>query len=153
MTYTPATRYFQPGKTKVIIAPTYATQANIAAGSDVSIDVAVINGFTTTTADLPTPNIGEAFTSSIPGRKTADQSSIDFYADADGDDIRTVLTVGQDTNVLFLADGTAAGSAMDVFPVRVGSTSLVRDFEAIPVVRVSFSITAEPIEGSTYPSS
>ncbi len=150
---TPGTRYFQPGTTKIVVATTYATIANIAAGTDVSPDVAAINGFTTEGTDLPIPNLAEEFTGSIPGRTTATDSSIDFYADPTGADIRTVLTRGQNTNIVILANGLQADSAMDVYPVRVRSVGVVRDIESVPLVRVMFSVTSEPIENGTYPAS
>lgn len=152
-TLTSAVRYFQPGTTKVVVAAAYASIANIAAGTDVSADVAAINGFTTTSADLPVPSLGQVFTGSIPGRLTADSSSIDFYASATGADIRAVLTLGQNTNIVILANGLASGSEMDVYPVRVASLGTVRDLEGVPVIRVNFSITSQPTEHSTYPVS
>jgi hypothetical protein len=152
-TLTSAVRYFQPGTTKIVVAAAYATIANIAAGTDVSADVAAINGFTTATADLPVPSLGASFTGSIPGRKTADGSSIDFYASATGADIRAVLTEGQNTFIVILANGLTSGGAMDVYPVRVASLGTVRDLEGVPVIRANFTITSAPTEHSTYPAS
>jgi len=153
---TPADRYFQPGRTQIIVVPTWASPkvlANLTAGTNISQDVAAVSGFTVSGADLPTPDLGRRFVPNVPGRITADQSSIDLYADPEGADATAIFTLDQETNIAFLDNGQVADSNMDTFPVRVLSVSRVRDIEAVPVIRVMFSITDEPETGLTYPAS
>lgn len=141
-----ATRYFQPEKTKVLILPTIAsaalvpTRAEINAGTDVSGDVATWAGWTVSGNQLPTPDLGKRFTSSIPGRITADESSITFYASLDGNDIREVQARDQDCFVSILDGGDVPTNPMDVFKVTVNSVGKLRDLEDAPRITVSYTI-------------
>jgi hypothetical protein len=141
-----ASRYFQPGTTKVIVIPSIAslsagaTRAEINAGTDVSGDVAAINGFTINSAQLDTPDLGKRFTSRIPARLTADDSSVTFYADVTGADIRAVLTRDQNTYLGIMDGGDVVGRKADYFSVVVSSVGKVRDMEDAPRLTVSFSI-------------
>lgn len=141
-----ASRYFQPGTTKVLVLPSLAsltagaTRAEINAGTDVSGDVAAINGFTVTTAQIDTPDLGKRFTGRIPGRLTADDSSVTFYADVTGADVRTVLTRDLNTFIAIMDGGDVAGRKADYFQVTVGSVGKVRDMEDAPRLTVTFTI-------------
>ncbi len=143
-----ATRYFQPEITKVLILPTVAaatltpTRAELNAGTDVSPDVASWSGWTVSTAQIATPDLGKRFTSSIPGRITVDDSSITFYADLAGADIRDVLIRDADQYVAILDGGDVTGRNMDVFKTTVGSVGKLRDLEDAPRITVSFTIRA-----------
>lgn len=143
-----AVRYFQPEITKVLVIPTIAattlvpTRAEMNAGTNVSNDVAGWSGWGVTSANIATPDLGRRFTSSIPGRITVDDSSITFYADITGADIRTALLRDQNTNIAILDGGDIAGSKMDVFKVTVSAVGKVRDIEDAPRLTVSFTIRA-----------
>lgn len=141
-----ATRYFQPGTTKVIVIPALAslsagaTRAEINAGTDVSGDVAAINGFTITSNQIDTPDLGTRFTKRVPGRLVADDSSIQFYASVDGADIRTILSRDQNTFIGIMDGGDTAGRKADYFQVTVASVGKVRDLEDSPRLTVTFTI-------------
>lgn len=141
-----ASRYFQPGTTKVLVIPSIAsltagaTRTEINAGTDVSGDVAAINGFTVTSAQIDTPDLGGRFTKRVPGRLTADDSSITFYADVTGSDIRNVLSRDQQTNLGIMDGGDVAGRKADYFAVTVASVGKVRDMEDSPRLTVTFTI-------------
>ena len=142
-----ATRYFQPGTTKVVVLPSIAslsagaTRLEINAGSDVSGDVASINGFQINSNQLDTPDLGGRFTKRIPGRLVADDSSITFYADVAGADIRTVLSRDQITYLGIMDGGDVAGRKADYFKVTVASVGKVRDLEDAPRLTVMFTIS------------
>jgi hypothetical protein len=141
-----ANRYFQPGTTKVIVIPSIAsltagaTRGEINAGTDVSGDVAAINGFQITSNQIDTPDLGGRFTKRVPGRLAADDSSITFYADVTGADIRTVLTRDLNTYIGLMDGGDVAGRKADYFQVRVASVGKVRDLEDAPRLTVTFTI-------------
>lgn len=145
---TGATRYFQPEITKVVWVPTVAsgslvpTRSEINAGTDVSIDVSGVSGWTITSGQIATPDLGRRFTSSIPGRTTADDSSITFYASEDGEDIRQVIARDDDGYIVIMDGGDTAGHPMDVFKVTVASLGKVRDLEDAPRITVTFTIRA-----------
>lgn len=141
-----ASRYFQPGVTKVVVLPAIAsltagaTRAEINAGTDVSGDVASINGFQITSNQIDTPDLGGRFTKRVPGRLVADDASITFYADVAGADIRTVLSRDQNTFVGIFDGGDVAGRKADYFQVTVAAVGKVRDLEDAPRVTVAFTI-------------
>lgn len=143
---TPATRFFRPGKTKVVITPTVddangnATRTEINAGLDVSGDVQGVAGFTQSAAKIDTPDWGSRVTSSINGRITLADSSITLYADEDGADIRDELDIDQETCVIFMDNGDTPALPMDVFKCVVNSIAPSRDGEGAAVVVVSFTI-------------
>lgn len=143
---TAATRYFQPEVTKVLVLPNVAsatllaTRAEINAGTDVSVDVSALNGWMSESAQIPTPDLGKRFSSSIPGRITIGDSSITFYADIAANDIRDILTRDLNTNIAILDGGDVATRNMDVFKVVVASVGKVRDLEDAPRLTVGFTI-------------
>lgn len=151
-----ATRYFQPGTTKIVVIPSIAslsagaTRLEINAGSDVSGDVAAINGFTITSNQIDTPDLGTRFTKRVPGRLVADDSSITFYASIDGADVRTVLSRDQNTYIGIMDGGDVTGRKADYFQVTVASVGKVRDLEDSPRLTVMFTIR-DYAENKTIP--
>ena len=67
------------------------TRAEINAGTDLTAEIAEMSGFTVTSDSVDTPDLSNRFTAKIPGRITADDSSISFYASSTSADVRTVL--------------------------------------------------------------
>lgn len=155
-------RFFHPEISKVFWLPTIAaanrvpTRAEITAGHDLTDEIAAVAGWQKTTAMIATPDWGSRFTSSIPGRTSAADSSITFYADLDGDDVRAVLSAGLSGYVVFADGGDNEGSVTDklgdVFPVRVASVGKVRGQDAAMQLTVSFAITREPADDITLPA-
>lgn len=144
---TPATRYFQPEVTKVFVLPAVAaadltpTLSEITGGTDVTGDLADWTGWSVTSNDIVTPDLAHRFNSSIPGRITADASSITWYADLTGvNDIRTVLQRDQNTFLAIMDGGNVIGSLMDVFKVTVSSVGKIRAVEDAPKLTVMFTI-------------
>ncbi|MHB1063530.1 MAG: phage tail tube protein [Georgenia sp.] len=147
---TPASRYFAPGITKVRFIPTVAALTHIptlverTAGT-LLIDIADISGWDTTSASIGTPDLDNRFTKSIKGRKTASDSSITFWADINGEDVRQVLSEDLDGYVEWADGGDDAGKLADCFPVSVSSVGKVRSVgdQAMQLV-VGFTITGVP---------
>ncbi|HEX6516492.1 MAG TPA: hypothetical protein VF049_13045 [Nocardioidaceae bacterium] len=143
---TPSTRYFLPGTTKVIVVPTIAnlatgpTRAELDAGTDVSEEVATINGWRITSENVATPDLGKRFNKQVTGRLSADDSSITFWADLTGQDVRETLTLDLETHVVFLDGGDVPASPMDAYKVKVGSVGKVREIEGAGRLDIQFSI-------------
>jgi hypothetical protein len=153
------TRYINPGVTKVYYCATISdrsapTRAELDAGTDLSGEINAVDGFTVTGDDVETRDMATTFTSKIPGRTSADDSSITFYADVTGTDARALLPRGTNGFIVFLDGGDVAGSLMDVYPIRVKSVGKPRSAEGTDpaTVEIQFSITAEPAEDVTIPS-
>lgn len=150
-------RFFAVGVTDVLFCPSIAnrsapTFAELDAGTDLARDLADWTGWTVSTNMIDTPDLKTRFTSQLPGRITAEQSSITFYQDKLQVDLREILP--RDTaGFIVIADGGLASGVGDVFPVLVSSTPKVRSMEAAAQLRIDFAITAEPAENVTLPQS
>lgn len=151
------TRFFSVGITDVLYCPSIAnpatpTFAELDAGTDLGRDLADWTGWTVATAMIDTPDIKTRFVGQLPGRITAEASSITFYQDRMQVDLREVLP--RDTaGFIVIADGGLASEVGDVFPVLVSATPKVRSMEDAAKLRVDFAITSEPAENVTLPQS
>jgi hypothetical protein len=158
-TLTASVRYFRPGTTKVKWATTLATyttptRAEITAATELSGEIAEINGFTVTSESVDTPDLGTRFVSKIPGRISADDSSINFYASSTGfNDARSVLPRDTTGFVIFMdaGDVTTTGR-MDVFPATVASHGKLRGIEDPAMTQAQFTITRVPAEDLVIPA-
>jgi hypothetical protein len=156
---TATTRYFDVAKTKCVWVPTIAspsliyTRVELNAGTDLSDEVADLEGFTVTGAEIDVPDFGSLFTGKIPGRTEAEDSSLTFYADETGVDVRGLLTRGASGYVVWLDGGDVEDNISAVFPVRIRSVSVMRSAgEDAARVQVQFSIIAEPNENVPVPA-
>lgn len=155
---TASTRYFDVGTTKVYFVPSVAslsapTRIEMNAGTDLSREVAEIDGWSVTSNQIQTPDFATRFVSQIAGRIEAADSSLTFYASENSVDVRALLPRDTDGFILWLDGGDVAANKMDVFPVTVRSVSKMRSAgsEAARIM-VSFSITREPAENVTVPA-
>jgi hypothetical protein len=156
---TASVRYFDPEITKCYFLPTIAaadltpTRAEMDAGTDLSPEIAEVSGFTVTSEEINTPDLGSRFTSKIPGRTSAEDSSITFYADQAGNDARTVLPRDTTGYIQWCDGGDVAGNKSQVFPIRVRSLGQLRSVgDESHRLQVQFSITAKPAEDVTIPA-
>lgn len=139
-------RFFAPGISKMFWLPTIAsavgawTRAEQSAGDDFSDEVRSLSGFSKTSAKIDTPDWSGLDVGNIPGRNTYQDSSVTFYADLEGDDIRQVVNV-LDQGFLVIADGgDVAGRFSDVYKSRVASISKVRPENDANTIIVGFSL-------------
>ncbi len=152
-------RFFAPEITKIYFLPTIAdaglawTRTEADAGDDISGEVADISGWTVSGNMINTPDLGSRFNSQISGRTSADNSSITFYADKAGEDIRTVLQRGLRGFIVIMDGGDVAAQPSDVFPVEVTAVGKVRSVgDQAAQLTVTFAITAEPGEDIPVPA-
>jgi hypothetical protein len=154
-----ASRFFQPEISTYVFIPTIAdpglvaTGPEIAAGDDITGDIADVSGWLVQSNQIDTPDMGTRFVAQIGGRTTAPSSSVTFYGSQDAVDARAAMP--RDTpGFMYIADGglTAAYKA-DVFPVKVSSVGKVRSTgDQAFQVTITYAITAEPAEDVTIPS-
>ncbi|WP_067967531.1 phage tail tube protein [Nocardiopsis trehalosi] len=154
----PVTRYFNPAITRVLYVLTIASKAaptrvELDAGTDLSNEIAELSGFQVTSGQIPTPDLGRRFTSSIPGRTSADDSSITFYADEAGEDVRSLLPRDTEGFIVIMDGGDVTGQPMDVYPIRVASVGKMRSVgDEAARLQIQFSITSEPAEDVAIPT-
>lgn len=152
-----ANRYFRRGVTKAYWCPTIAdknapTRVELNAGTDLSNEVAAIEGWMVQSETIPTPALGTTFDAKINGVTSADDSSLMFYADSTSVDVRQLLPRGTNGFVVWLDEGDVAGRTMDVFPVRVISAPKQREMDNASQIQVQFAVTAEPTENVAIPA-
>lgn len=151
-------RYYARGLTKIyycltIVSIASPTRAEMNAGTDLSREVAEVNGWDITSEEIETPDLATSFTSKIPGSLSVGDSSINMYADDNGADARGVLPRGTVGYILMLYGGDIAASKMDVFPIKVRSVGKPISLGDDPsTVNLQFSITAAPQENVTVPA-
>jgi hypothetical protein len=132
---TASERYFARGTsvcrflTTIASLSTGPTRAELTAGTNLSGEIAEIDGWNVESGSIETPDLASEFTSSIPGSTSAE----DYIVWMDGGDVEDYL--------------------MDVFPVRVASQGKTRtnDDEAAKVA-INFAITREPVENLAIPA-
>jgi hypothetical protein len=152
------TRYINPATTKIYFVSSIANKAaptrpELNAGTDLSGEINAIDGWKTSSDQVETPDMATRFTSKIPGRISADDSSITFYCDKTGADARALMP--RDTNgfIVILDGGDVGTQKMDVYPVRVSSLGKERSTEGkdAATVEIQYSITSQPAEDVTIP--
>jgi hypothetical protein len=155
---TATVRYIPPGTRKVYWLTTIAsyatavTRAEINAGIDLTNEIASMSGFTVNSASTDTPDLSTRFTAKIPGRITADDSSISFYASSTSADVRTVLPRDTAGFVIILPEGDVPTQKMDCFPAKVSSTAVDTTMEDPAQVNVQFTITRIPALNLVIPA-
>lgn len=155
---TASTRYFDVGTTKVYFLPACAapespTRSEMNAGTDLSREIAEIDGWSVSSNQIQTPDFATRFVSQIAGRIEASDSSLTFYASENSIDVRALLPRDTDGFIMWLDGGDTPGNKCDVYPVTVTSVSKMRSAGAEAArIQVGFSITREPAEDVTVPA-
>lgn len=152
-------RYIQAGVSKVYFLPTLAaypaaaTTGEITGGTDITGEIADITGFSSKAEFVETPDLSNKFVPKISGRIKADDSSLTFYADKAGTDVRSVLTQGTTGFLVFMDGGNVSAQKMDQFAVTVASVSVLRNISGSDPVRVmvDFALTKVPAYSVTVP--
>lgn len=152
-------RYFDPSITKCYYLPTVAaadlvpTRAEMDAGTDLSNEIADLDGWTVEAEQIETPDLGSLFTGKIQGRTSVEDSSLTFHADQAGDDVRTLLPRGTTGYIMWCDGGDVAANIAGVYPVNVVSVGVQRSVgDDNARIQVQFSITREPNEAVPVPA-
>jgi len=97
---TPTLRYLPAGVRKynwltAVASTTAPTRAEINAGTDLTGEIAAVNGFEIVTPVIDVTAFGDLFSVQVPGIPVAsDPCEIVFYASSSSADVRTVLPAG-----------------------------------------------------------
>lgn len=156
---TAVSRYWPVGTTVwlwVVSIANYSvavTRAEINAGTNLSGEIASVDGWTVTSNQIDTPDVNSRFRSKIPGPIEASDSSITFYADPSGSDVRTLLPRDTAGYVIRMDGGDVASRKMSVFPCKVASQNkLMGTDEEAGRIEVAFTITRVPAEDLVIPA-
>lgn len=134
------------------MSPPSPTRSELDATTTIDVTKAVCDmaGWTVTANNIQTPALGSGFTSTIPGKQTAEASSLTFYADKAGtgaNDIRTHLEILDTAVVVFCDGGDVAAQLGRAYPIQVSSVSVVPggvDAEAANKVTVAMEVIDAP---------
>lgn len=157
---TRSTRYTSQAITRCYYLPVISatnltpTRSEMNAGTNLSPELFDWSGWTVTGTMIPTPDLSTAFESSIIGKTTAAASSITFYMDRAGVDVRGLLPRGTTGYIMFCDGGDVAGNKADVYPITVTSDGKERAAKGDQAdkIMVSFAISAVPAENITVPA-
>ncbi|MFJ6136483.1 hypothetical protein [Kitasatospora sp. NPDC092286] len=153
-------RYMRRGVTKFFFLTTIAAPTNIptrqelTAGTDLSKQIADIEGWSLENSPIETPDLGNKFSTSIPGEDKAANSALTFYEDLASDVIEALLSKDAVGYICILRKGDIPQSkSLDVFPVRVGSRAPSYSTGTEPAkFKVSFSISDLPTLDAPVPA-
>lgn len=126
-------RYFRRGTTKIYFAPSIVdveapTEAEMAAATELSCEIAEISGFAFQNNPIDVPDMCAEFVKKIPGEDTADDSEITFYEDDTSNPLFTTLAKGEEGFIVFFPYGVGgaspvAGDDCEVWPASVAKTT------------------------------
>jgi hypothetical protein len=117
-------RFFRRGISKIYFLPAVAslaapTTAEIAAGVDLSPQIAEVGGFQLSNAPIPTPNLAEQFTPQIDGEDTVADSSLTMYDLDSSTTLRTATTKGTAGFFVLMPYGRTAAKRCEVWPAKI----------------------------------
>lgn len=150
-------RFFRRGKSKIYIVPSVAgdspTSAELAAGTDISGDVAGISGFGLTNTPIVTPDLGTAFNSQIEGEDAAEDCSLTFYDDDGVGVLRDLLAKGTECVVILMPYGKIATKRCEKWPVKSTGFNDTWSMDAAAAQAVcTFAVREAPVQDGVVPA-
>lgn len=152
-------RFMRKGITKVFFVPTIAvksapTVVEITAGTDLTGQVAELNGFTFSNSPIDVPDLSSAFVKKIPGEDSVEDSSIVFYEDKTSNPISTAQAKGAVGFIVIFYAGVAGAAPAtadkcEVWGVIIASNS--RRYTAgneAAQYEVVYTLTDPPVAGT-----
>jgi DNA polymerase III sliding clamp (beta) subunit (PCNA family) len=153
-------RFSRKGVTKIFFADTIAattyipTRTELTAATDLTKQIAAVDGFTLENQEIETPDLESTFTAKIPGDDQAADSTLTFYEDDTSSTTEEALAKGTTGFIIILRKGDVpASKSMDVYPVRVASKSSAITVDNEPAKWMAkFSITDTPVLDEAVPA-
>lgn len=133
------------------------TRSELDAGTDITGEVASVEGFTVSTESVDRPNFKSRFTAKVAGKISVDDCTVTAWADEDGADLRTVFSRDDAGFFVIYPEGDDGASAtpahkLDVWPVTIGSVSKPTSDSDPAQIVISMVPTAEPAENVAVPA-
>ncbi len=150
-------RFFRRGVSAVKWAPVVAgaspTRAEINAGTNLTSDLAGINGFKISNSPISTPDLSTTFTTQMDGPDETDASSITFYDQDNATTIRTALAKGSAGYLLLFPYGDSVGKRVEVWGAKSTGVNDEWSLDANAArFEVGFAITRLPAQNGTTPA-
>lgn len=158
---TASTRYTDLATARIYYLPTIAaatltpTRAEMGAGTNLTPEISDLEGWVVDCEYFDTQNMESTFRTTSPGTRSTPNCSLTFYASRTGIDVRSLLSSGTNGFIMFLDAGDFGGNRAEVWPIAVGSTSVLRTGQSSSPtavkIRMSFGITGTPAQSVTVP--
>lgn len=156
----PLTRFMRKGTIKVffvttIAAPPAVTATEVNAGTNITPEIAEMNGFTFSNNPIMTPDMDSRFVTQVPGEDTAEASNVVMYERTGGSDTLKAALVKDATGYIVIFPTGIAGASpaaadkAEVWPVTISSN--VRRYTAgneAAQYQVNFAVTDQPFEAT-----
>lgn len=152
------TRYFPPGTRQYywvtsIANPAAPTRAELNAGTDLTGQIAAVNGFTPLANLVDVTPIGSQFINWLT--TTVDPGSggneIILFAAANGNDARLVMPPGTTGFLVILPEGDVTGQYCEVWPAKVNVMYIDPAMETPGQIHFEYTITSGPSQNVTIP--
>lgn len=148
-------RFFRRGVTRFYALPAVAgsspTRAEINAGTRLT-GIASVNGFSLQNSPVPTPDLDNRFTPSVPGEDTTADSSLTFWDDDTDTTTRDVLAKDTDLYVIYMPYGDVPGKRCEKWHVKSTGVNDQIDLGAAGQFQVGFSINDVPNQNAVIPA-
>lgn len=155
--FSAATRFLDAGTSRIYWVQTIAstsapTRSELNAGTDVTGEVAEIEGFALESELNGTTAFSSVVETSKPGmmRPSGTPRTV-MYADEVGYDVRRVWSRGDTGHIVLLHGGDVAGNLMDVWPVTIAVVSKTFVMSEAAFVVVQFAVSGQPVTDVVVP--
>lgn len=150
-------RFFRRGISAIKFLPAVAgaspTRAEITAGTDLTAQVAEIQGFQLSNAPIPVPDLSDTFTASIDGEDTVADSALILYDLSDTAALRTALAKGTAGFLILFPYGDVVGKRLEKWPCKSTGVNDEWQVTADPArYQVGFAVTARPTQNGVTPA-
>lgn len=127
------------------------TRSELNAGTRLTPEIAETGDWSITSNAVDTPDLASGFTSQIPGKVTAANTTLNMYSDTAGSDARALMPRNTTGYIVKFPGGDVTGRKMTVFPVKVGSVGEPTSFGNPTVLNFTFYVTKVPAENVAVP--
>lgn len=136
-----------------VTAPISPTRPEIAAGDDLSLGINEMSGWQLSNSPIPTPNLGERYTTQIAGEDTTEASTLTFLDDDTSTAFRTALAKGTEGWIVLMPYGDVPTKRCEVWPCVVTGINDQYSTGNDPArFVVGFAITAVPEQNGVVPA-
>lgn len=152
------TRYFPPGTRKTywltaVANPGAPTRAELNAGTDLTGQIAAVNGFTLLRDSVDiTPLGSQSIVLLDTTFNPTGTNEIILYASANSQDVRQTMPVNNPGFLVFLFEGDVGGQYGEVWPANLNTTYMEQNTETPGQMHLLFTIQGMPSQVVLIPA-